>query len=101
MSKTLIIEHLPLDALRSYDHNARAHSLKQIAQIAASIREFGFNNPVLIDAASIIIAGHERVEAARTLGFNTVPTVRLEHLSEDKKRANLADHAVDGTIHFV
>lgn len=85
MTRTLTIEHLQLDALRSYDHNARTHSSKQIAQIAASIREFGFNNPVLIDAPSIIIAGHGRVEAARTLGFNTVPTVRLEHLSEDKK----------------
>ncbi len=94
MSKPpLVIEHLPLSALRPYARNARTHSPKQIAQIAASIREFGFNNPVLIDRHAEIIAGHGRVEAAGKLGLETVPCVRLEHLTEAQKRAYiLADN---------
>jgi DNA modification methylase len=94
MSKPpLVIEQLPLSALRPYARNARTHSPKQIAQIAASIREFGFNNPVLIDRHAEIIAGHGRVEAARKLGLDTVPCVRLEHLTEAQKRAYiLADN---------
>jgi DNA modification methylase len=94
MSKPpLAIEHLPTAALRPYARNARTHSPKQIAQIAASIREFGFNNPVLIDRQAEIIAGHGRVEAAKRLGLNTVPCMRLEHLTEVQKRAYiLADN---------
>ncbi len=94
MSKPpLVIEQLPPSALRPYARNARTHSPKQIAQIAASIREFGFNNPVLIDRHAEIIAGHGRVEAARKLGLDTVPCVRLEHLTEAQKRAYiLADN---------
>ncbi|PPD31327.1 MAG: DNA methylase N-4 [Hyphomicrobium sp.] len=94
MSKpSLVIEQLPLSALRPYARNARTHSPKQIAQIAASIREFGFNNPVLIDRDGEIIAGHGRVEAAKKLGLDTVPCVRLEHLTEAQKRAYiLADN---------
>ena len=57
----LVIEHLATSALRPYARNARTHSPKQIAQIAASIREFGFNNPVLVDRDGEIIAGHGRV----------------------------------------
>lgn len=89
----LAIEHLPTRALRPYARNARTHSPKQIAQIAASIREFGFNNPVLIDRDGEIIAGHGRVAAAKKLGLDSVPCVRLEHLSEAQKRAYiLADN---------
>ena len=89
----LSIEHLPTAMLRPYTRNARTHSPKQIAQIAASIREFGFNNPVLIDRDGEIIAGHGRVEAAKKLGLETVPCVRLEHLTEAQKRAYiLADN---------
>ena len=89
----LVIEHLPLSTLRPYTRNARTHSSKQIAQIAASIREFGFNNPVLIDKYDEIIAGHGRVEAAKKLGLEKVPCVRLEHLTEAQKRAYvLADN---------
>ena len=87
------IEHLSVVALQPYKRNARTHSAKQIAQIAASIRTFGFNNPVLIDKDGGIIAGHGRVEAAKQLGLDTVPCLRLEHLSEDEKRAYiLADN---------
>lgn len=93
MSKTLFIEHRLPGELKPYGRNARTHSPKQIAQIAASIKAFGFNNPVLIDRQSTIIAGHGRVEAAKLLGLATVPAIRLEHLSEAEKRAYiLADN---------
>ncbi len=73
--------------LGPYERNARTHTKKQVHQIAASIREFGFTNPVLIDAEGGIIAGHGRVEAAKLLGLEKVPTIRLDHLSEAQKRA--------------
>lgn len=81
------IEHLPLDALVPYARNSRTHSPEQIAQVAASIREFGFTNPVLIDAQGGIIAGHGRVIAARQLGLSEVPCIRLAHLADAQKRA--------------
>lgn len=81
------IEHLPVDGLIPYARNSRTHSPEQIAQVAASIKEFGFTNPVLIDADGGIIAGHGRVMAARQLGMETVPCLRLAHLSEAQKRA--------------
>jgi len=91
----LRIEERPVDLLKSFPHNARVHSKKQIHQIAASIREFGFTNPILIDQAEVIIAGHGRVEAARSLGLETVPTIRIEHLSDAQKRAYvIADNKV-------
>ncbi len=69
------------------------HSKKQIRQIANSIQQFGFCNPVLVDDAKQIIAGHGRVEAAKLLGIDAVPTVRLSHLSDADKRAYvLADN---------
>ncbi len=84
---------LPVASLRPYSRNARTHSDKQIAQIAASIRTFGFNNPVLVDKDGVIIAGHGRVAAAKSLGLETVPVIRLEHMSEAEKRAYiLADN---------
>lgn len=86
-SNDLHIEYLPVAALKPYAQNARTHSEKQIRQIAESIRNFGFTNPVLIDRADSIIAGHGRVEAARKLGFDKVPAIRLEHLTDDQKRA--------------
>jgi len=89
----LTVTQLPVGCLKPYDRNARTHSAKQIAQIAASIKAFGFNNPVLIDKDGGIIAGHGRVEAAKTLGHATVPCVRLEHLDDAQKRAYiLADN---------
>ena len=87
------IEHLPIQALQPYSGNARTHSPKQIKQIARSIERFGFNNPVLIDDNGQIIAGHGRVQAAQQLELETVPCVRLSHLSESDKRAYvLADN---------
>ncbi len=73
--------------LQSYDRNARTHSDKQIAQIAASITKFGFVNPVLVDDNGVIIAGHGRVLAARQLGLDAVPTIVLGHLNEAERRA--------------
>lgn len=82
-----VIEHLPLDALVPYARNSRTHSPEQVAQVAASIREFGFTNPVLIDSDGGIIAGHGRVMAARSIGLEEVPCIRLSHLSEAQRRA--------------
>jgi hypothetical protein len=67
--------------------NARTHSPTQIQEIARSIKRFGFNNPVLIDESNQLIAGHGRVEAAKLLGHKTVPALRLEHMTEEEKRA--------------
>src|SRR6266571_4557107 len=87
------IEYMSVHALRPYAGNARTHSRKQIRQIANSIERFGFCNPVLIDDDKQIIAGHGRVQAAKLLGIEEVPTVRLSHLTEADKRAYvLADN---------
>jgi DNA modification methylase len=83
----------PLGELISYARNPRTHSDAQVAQIAASIREFGWTNPVLVDGANGIIAGHGRVLAARKLGLERVPVIELSHMSEAQKRAYvLADN---------
>jgi DNA modification methylase len=81
------IDLLPTAELVPYARNSRTHSPEQVRQIAASIREFGFTNPVLIDGADGIIAGHGRVMAAKELGLAEVPCIRLSHLSEQQKRA--------------
>jgi len=81
------IEQLSLEVLIPYVNNSRTHSDEQVAQIAASIKEFGFNNPVLVDKDNGIIAGHGRVMAARRLGLTEVPCVRLEHLTETQRKA--------------
>ena len=87
------IEYTPVRELRFYPNNARTHSKKQIRQIANSIAKFGFCNPILIDGAKQIIAGHGRVEAAKLLGIEAVPTCQLSHLSDADKRAYvLADN---------
>jgi ParB-like chromosome segregation protein Spo0J len=87
------IEHWPLDRLVPYDRNARTHSPEQVAQIAASIQEFGFTNPILVDGKDGIIAGHGRLQAARELAMATVPVVVLDHLTPAQKRAYvLADN---------
>lgn len=85
MAKT--IEMIPPADLRPWAHNARTHSQKQLRQIADSIRTFGFTNPVLIDQADTVLAGHGRVEAAKALGMAQVPCLRIENMSEAEKRA--------------
>ena len=81
------IERVSVQSLKPYPRNARRHSRAQIKQIAASIERFGFSNPVLIADHGEIVAGHGRVGAAKLLGIETVPAVRLSHLSEVERRA--------------
>ena len=81
------IEAVEIDRLIPYARNSRTHDEAQVAQIAGSIKEFGFTNPVLIDGENGIIAGHGRVMAAGKLGMDKVPCIRLGHLTETQKRA--------------
>jgi DNA modification methylase len=83
----LTVVYLPIDALIPYARNSRTHSDAQVAQIAGSIREFGWSNPILVDGDGGIIAGHGRVLAARQLGMQAVPCIRLGHLTPTQKRA--------------
>jgi len=87
------IEMQPVESLRPYHGNARTHSKEQVQQIANSIGQFGFTNPVLVSDDNEIIAGHGRVIAARKLGLNEVPTLKLSHLTAEERRAYvLADN---------
>lgn len=87
------LERWPIKRLVPYERNARTHSPEQLAQIAASIQEFGFTNPILVDGKDGIIAGHGRLAAAKDLGLTEVPVVVLDHLTPDQKRAYvLADN---------
>ena len=90
-----VIEQISTADLIPYARNSRTHSDEQVAQIAASIREFGFNNPVLIDAENTIIAGHGRVLAAGRIKLETVPCLRLTHLTDTQRRAYvIADNRI-------
>lgn len=87
------VDRIAIGDLKPWARNARTHSKKQVRQIAKSIETFGFTNPVLIDETRTILAGHGRVEAAKQLGLTAVPCLRLDHMSEDEKRAYvLADN---------
>jgi ParB-like chromosome segregation protein Spo0J len=89
------IELWPIDRLRPYERNPRTHSEAQVDQIAASMVEFGWTNPILVDQNAGILAGHGRLLAARKLGLGEVPVIRFEHLSEAQKRAYvLADNQI-------
>jgi ParB-like chromosome segregation protein Spo0J len=83
----LTIEYRPLAGLIPYARNSRTHSDGQVAQIAASIKEFGFTNPVLVDADGGLIAGHGRVLAARKLGLADVPCIALGYLTAAQRKA--------------
>lgn len=83
----LKIEYRSPDELSDNPANARSHSPQQVRKIAQSIRSFGFNNALLIDRNDCVIAGHGRLAAARLLGLQSVPTVQLEHLTDEQKRA--------------
>jgi DNA modification methylase len=88
-SRSLAVEYLSVASLGLNPKNPRLHSDKQIRQLANSIKTFGFNVPVLVDAHLQVIAGHGRVRACKLLEITEVPTIRLEHLSEQQKRAFL------------
>ncbi len=85
--RDLIVERRPIDQLIPYARNARTHSEEQVAQVAASIIEFGWTNPILIGADGVVIAGHARLAAARMLHMGEVPVIVLDHLSETQRRA--------------
>lgn len=92
---TLKIIYKDINSLIPYVNNARTHSDEQILQVASSIKEFGFTNPVLIDEKGGIIAGHGRVMAAKKLGLTEVPTITLANLTEAQKKAYvLADNQI-------
>jgi DNA modification methylase len=89
------IEQKLISKLIPYANNARTHNAEQITQIASSIKEFGFNNPILIDKDNGIIAGHGRLEAAKKLNLKEVPTISLEHLTDSQRKAYiLADNRI-------
>ena len=89
------VEHLPLADLKPNPRNARLHAKKQLHQIAASIREFGFNSIVVVDEDDIILVGHGRVEAAGLAGLTTVPVLRITHLTAEQKVGfSLADNKI-------
>lgn len=93
MSECLSIDYRSVGNLRAYPRNARTHSRKQIKQIAGSIKQFGFTNPLLIDDAGMILAGHGRLEAAKLLEMDKVPCVVLSRMTATQKRAYvLADN---------
>jgi ParB-like chromosome segregation protein Spo0J len=93
MRPDLQMEMMPVASLAPYAANARMHPAEQVAQLAASIAEFGFNVPVLVDDAGVLISGHGRVLAAKALGLDAVPAIRLGHLTEAQARAfRLADN---------
>lgn len=85
MNLEIIYKHV--DALIPYVNNSRTHSESQIAQIASSIKEFGFTNPILLDEEEGVIAGHGRIMAAKLLSLDNVPTITLEGLSEAQRKA--------------
>ena len=81
------IEQWPVDRLIPYARNARTHSAEQVSQVAASIREFGFTNPILVDSGFGVLSGHARLQAARQLSLTDVPVIVLDHFTEAQKRA--------------
>ena len=88
----LQIVNLSIDSLIPYINNARTHSADQVAKIASSIKEFGFNDPIAIDLTKGIIAGHGRLEAAKILGYTEVPTIQLGHLTKEQQKAYVLAH---------
>jgi ParB family chromosome partitioning protein len=87
MMGKLNIEIVDIDDIKESNYNSRIHSEAQVEKIANSIAEFGFVNPIIIDDENEIISGHGRFMAAKHLNLNEVPTIKLTHLTEDKKRA--------------
>ena len=87
MAKAAKLHEIAIDQLIPYDKNAKTHSPEQVEKLAASIREFGFVSPILIDEQNQIIAGHGRVLAAKALGMKKIPAVNVEGLTEAQRRA--------------
>ena len=89
---TLKIEYIAISELSEYSGNAKLHPKEQVEQIAESIRQFGFNDPIAIDENNMLIEGHGRLLAARSLGMDTVPVIRLDGLTDEQKRAYTLVH---------
>lgn len=87
MNQNLEVAYIATTDVIPYANNPRTHSEQQVAQVAASIKEFGFNNPILLDEHNGIIAGHGRLAAAQKLGMELVPTITLEGLTEAQRKA--------------
>ena len=93
IKRTMELKQADVNSLKAYPENARTHNDKQVAQIAESIKEFGFCAPCLVDEKGVLIAGHGRVMAAQSLGLKTVPTISIEHLTPAQVKAyRLADN---------
>lgn len=91
--RDLRVEVRPVSALKPARRNPRTHSKKQLRQLADSIRIFGWTNPVMVDGEGGVIAGHGRLEAAKLLGLECVPTIRIQDMTEEQRRAYvLADN---------
>ena len=88
----LKVEYLPVSSLKEYENNARKHGEEDIGAIVASIKEFGFDDPIGIWKDNIIIEGHGRLMAAKQLGMETVPCIRLDHLTDEQRRAYALAH---------
>lgn len=82
----LKVEYISIDDLKPYERNAKLHPQKQIDQIARSIKEYGMNDPIGVWKDNVIIEGHGRLEACKKLGIDTVPIVRLDHLTDEQRR---------------
>ena len=102
MAKELNLQYLNVDELQPYEKNSRVHNNEQIVQLAKSIQEFGFTNPIIIDENNMILAGHARVEAFKTLdenyfknGLDKIPCLKLDKLNADQKKAYvIADNKI-------
>lgn len=98
----IVVEYLPIERLIPYAKNAKAHPPKQVAQLTASIKEFGFLNPVLCDKNDVLIAGHGRVLGAKDAGLKELPVVRAEHLTDAQVRAfRIADNKLQMNSDFL
>lgn len=87
------IELVPVESLRAYAKTLKIHDDRQIGALATSIREFGFNNPIIIDPSNVVVVGHARLLAAKMLGMNVVPVIRASHLTPERVRAyRIADN---------
>jgi ParB-like chromosome segregation protein Spo0J len=92
---TVKVEQWDIDRVLPYAANAKIHPDLQVQQLAASMQQFGFVNPVLVDAKGVLVAGHGRLLAAQSLGMERIPVIRLGHLSEDQVKAlRLADNSL-------
>ena len=89
------VEHWSLSRIIAYPGNAKRHPELQVSQIKASIAQFGFSNPILVDAKGVVIAGHGRLQAAQEMGLKRVPVIKLSHLSDDQAKAlRIADNSI-------